>query len=80
MKGFQFELVAEAFGARVPVWRPRYQRHLEFVGGVVGKGVQVLLLYRGSEKRARKEVDRLRKWGYGKVTAKRQKSTAVSPS
>ncbi len=63
-------------GKPVLIWRPRWKRHLEFLGGKVGLLVPVVLTYRGQKKRAQKEAQRLKRYGY-RVKMRREKPQSI---
>ena len=56
----------------VPVWIPRWQRRLEFAGGIVARTVPVLVCYRGQERTAERMRQRLHRYGYTRVTLEKR--------
>ena len=60
-------------GAKVELWRAKYRRCLEWIGGDAARGIPVTIVYRGPKRRVLAEKKRLERYGY-KVTVRREKS------
>jgi hypothetical protein len=60
-------------GAKVKLWRTKYRRVLEWIGGDAARGIPVTIVYRGPKRRVLAEKKRLERYGY-KVAVRREKS------
>ena len=72
--GGVLRIEAEFCGTRVPVWRRKWKRVVEFAGGPVGKLCPLVIRFHGAKRRAQRMQDQLKRYGY-KVRIQRERSS-----
>ncbi len=61
---FEKRLIARLGDREVKLFRRKWKRYVEFIGGAVSVAVPIQLFYRGARSRAQREAMQLRRYGY----------------